>query len=113
MQQGGCGVVEVADVAAVGRRTQELPASEQNIGESEVGASRCRWFVKGDQGQDQAGSGAGAGLQESGQPVGARAVDSWLCEYLTHRGWAAEHTFYSKRNFLRDAVADRPGPATP
>ncbi|MEV8424518.1 hypothetical protein [Streptomyces niveus] len=34
-------------------------------------------------------------------------IDGWLREYLSARGWATEHTFYSKRSFLRDAVALR------
>ncbi|MCA1224149.1 hypothetical protein [Streptomyces sp. 8L] len=42
-----------------------------------------------------------------------KRIDSWLCEYLTSRGWAAEQTFYSKRSFLRGAVALRPALATP
>lgn len=42
-----------------------------------------------------------------------KRIDSWLCEYLAHRGWATEHTFYSKRSFLRDAIALRPDLATP
>jgi hypothetical protein len=42
-----------------------------------------------------------------------KRIDSWLCEYLASHGWAAEHTFYSKRSFLRDAVALRPDLATP
>lgn len=40
-------------------------------------------------------------------------VDNWLCEYLAIHGWATEHTFYSKRSFLRDAVALRPELAAP
>ncbi|MFB7555025.1 hypothetical protein [Streptomyces brevispora] len=40
-------------------------------------------------------------------------IDSWLCEYLASHGWAAEHTFYSKRSFLRDAITLRPDLATP
>ncbi|WP_406296004.1 hypothetical protein [Streptomyces sp. NBC_00624] len=40
-------------------------------------------------------------------------VDNWLCEYLAIHGWATEHTFYSKRSFLRDAVAFRPELAAP
>lgn len=35
-------------------------------------------------------------------------IDNWLCTYLTTRGWTNERTFYSKRSFLRDAVAARP-----
>ena len=34
-------------------------------------------------------------------------IDSWLREYLSAHGWANERTFYSKRSFLRDAVALR------
>ncbi len=41
-----------------------------------------------------------------------KRIDSWLCEYLASHGWAAEHTFYSKRSFLRDAIALRPDLAT-
>jgi hypothetical protein len=35
-------------------------------------------------------------------------IDGWLRDYFAARGWATEHTFYSKRSFLRDAVASRP-----
>ncbi|MFB6984441.1 hypothetical protein [Streptomyces sp. NPDC056304] len=35
-------------------------------------------------------------------------IDNWLRDYLAARGWATEHTFYSKRSFLRDTVAARP-----
>ncbi|MGW1363008.1 hypothetical protein ACWCQP_37070 [Streptomyces chartreusis] len=35
-------------------------------------------------------------------------IDGWLRTYLAKRGWATDHTFYSKRTFLRDAVAARP-----
>nr|WSW48669.1 hypothetical protein OG296_36635 [Streptomyces sp. NBC_01001] len=35
-------------------------------------------------------------------------VNSWLLSYLTARGLAQEGTFYSKRTFLRDAVAAEP-----
>ncbi len=42
-----------------------------------------------------------------------KRIDSWLCEYLASHGWTAEHTFYSKRSFLRDAIALRPDLATP
>ncbi|MFB7308354.1 hypothetical protein [Streptomyces sp. NPDC056192] len=40
-------------------------------------------------------------------------IDNWRCEYLAIHGWATEHTFYSKRSFLRDAVALRPELAAP
>ncbi|WP_406502948.1 hypothetical protein [Streptomyces sp. NBC_01602] len=40
-------------------------------------------------------------------------VDNWPCEYLAIHGRATEHTFYSKRSFLRDAVALRPELAAP
>ncbi|MEU3862218.1 hypothetical protein AB0F03_33565 [Streptomyces sp. NPDC028722] len=39
-------------------------------------------------------------------------IDNWLCEYLAGHGWAAEHTFYSKRSFPSDAIALRPEIAT-
>ncbi|SEB60968.1 hypothetical protein [Streptomyces melanosporofaciens] len=35
-------------------------------------------------------------------------IDSWLRSYLAAHGWAKQHTFYSKRSFLRDAVTARP-----
>ncbi|MFE3907744.1 hypothetical protein ACFXPY_48020 [Streptomyces sp. NPDC059153] len=35
-------------------------------------------------------------------------IDNWLRDYLAARGWATEHTFYSKRSFLRDTVEARP-----
>ncbi|WP_395577239.1 hypothetical protein [Streptomyces sp. BK79] len=35
-------------------------------------------------------------------------INLWLCEYLARHGWATEHTFYSKRSFLRDAIALHP-----
>ncbi|WP_256976697.1 hypothetical protein [Streptomyces sp. CS113] len=35
-------------------------------------------------------------------------IDLWLCDYLARHGWATEHTFYSKRSFLRDAIALHP-----
>ncbi len=35
-------------------------------------------------------------------------IDDWLRSYLAARGWTQQHTFYSKRSFLRDAVAARP-----
>ena len=35
-------------------------------------------------------------------------ISGWLRDYFAARGWATEHTFYSKRSFLRDAVASRP-----
>lgn len=34
-------------------------------------------------------------------------IDTWLSSHLSSRGWATEHTFYSKRSFLREAVAAR------
>ncbi|MEU5898750.1 hypothetical protein [Streptomyces venezuelae] len=40
-------------------------------------------------------------------------INTWLGEYLAQHGWAAEHTFYSKRSFLRDALTRRPDLATP
>lgn len=40
-------------------------------------------------------------------------IDDWLHGYVSARGWATEHTFYSKRSFLRDAVALRPELAPP
>ncbi|MFF1933859.1 hypothetical protein ACFVYB_38470, partial [Streptomyces sp. NPDC058228] len=42
-----------------------------------------------------------------------KRIDNWLCEYLASHGWATEHTFYSKRSFLRDAIALRPELAAP
>ncbi|MFD5239963.1 hypothetical protein [Streptomyces tendae] len=42
-----------------------------------------------------------------------KRINVWLCAYLASHGWAAEHTFYSKRSFLRDAIALRPDLATP
>ena len=36
-------------------------------------------------------------------------IGRWLVSYLTARGLSKERTFYSKRSFLRDAVAARPG----
>ncbi|WP_030978453.1 hypothetical protein [Streptomyces sp. NRRL S-1824] len=41
-----------------------------------------------------------------------KRIDSWLCEYFADCGWATEHTFYSKRSFLRDAITFRPDLAT-
>ncbi|MER6431688.1 hypothetical protein ABT272_28775 [Streptomyces sp900105245] len=40
-------------------------------------------------------------------------INDWLRSYLTSRRWATEHTYYSKRSFLRQVVALRPelGPA--
>ncbi|MCX4826381.1 hypothetical protein OG883_42835 [Streptomyces sp. NBC_01142] len=35
-------------------------------------------------------------------------IDRWLLGYLAERGWAKSRTFYSKRSFLRDAIAARP-----
>lgn len=35
-------------------------------------------------------------------------IDRWLLGYLANRGWTKERTFYSKRSFLRDAIAARP-----
>ncbi|MFC5188049.1 hypothetical protein [Actinomadura harenae] len=35
-------------------------------------------------------------------------LNGWLGTYLANRGWAKNHTFYSKRTFLRDAIAARP-----
>ncbi|MEU9087954.1 hypothetical protein [Streptomyces sp. NPDC048357] len=35
-------------------------------------------------------------------------INSWLLSYLTARGLAQEIAFYSKRTFLRDAVAADP-----
>ncbi|GAA3147004.1 hypothetical protein GCM10010486_10910 [Nonomuraea roseoviolacea subsp. carminata] len=35
-------------------------------------------------------------------------IGGWLQDYLTARGLAQERTYYSKRTFLRDAVAARP-----
>ncbi|MER6150879.1 hypothetical protein [Streptomyces hirsutus] len=40
-------------------------------------------------------------------------IDDWLRGYVSARGWATEHTFYSKRSFLREAVALRPELAPP
>ncbi len=40
-------------------------------------------------------------------------IDGWLGSYLSARGWAKQRTFYSKRSFLRDAVAARPALAPP
>ncbi|MGW1656187.1 hypothetical protein [Streptomyces atratus] len=37
-----------------------------------------------------------------------KRIDHWLRSHLAARGWAKKHTFYSKRSFLRDTVADRP-----
>ncbi|WP_243088227.1 hypothetical protein [Streptomyces sp. 891-h] len=37
-----------------------------------------------------------------------RRIDGWLRTYLATRGWSTEHTFYSKRTFLRDVLAARP-----
>ncbi|MBT0773336.1 hypothetical protein KIH74_30605 [Kineosporia sp. J2-2] len=37
----------------------------------------------------------------------------WLEGYLTEHGLPATRTFYSKKTFLKDAVAARPGPAEP
>ena len=36
-------------------------------------------------------------------------IGRWLLSYLAARGLSKEHTFYSKRSFLRDTVAARPG----
>ncbi|MEU3616921.1 hypothetical protein ABZ725_32150 [Streptomyces sp. NPDC006872] len=47
-------------------------------------------------------------------------INAWLRSHLAARGWAKEHTFYSKRSFLRDAVTanrelapSRPAASTP
>lgn len=37
-----------------------------------------------------------------------KRIDRWLRYHLAARGWAEQHTFYSKRSFLRDTVAARP-----
>ncbi|MFJ8752181.1 hypothetical protein ACIREO_23035 [Streptomyces sp. NPDC102441] len=37
-----------------------------------------------------------------------KRVDAWLLNYLSRHGLATARTFYSKRTFLRDAVAGRP-----
>ncbi|MFI8952669.1 hypothetical protein ACIGO6_40170 [Streptomyces sp. NPDC053750] len=42
-----------------------------------------------------------------------KRIDLWLCEYLARHGWATEHTFYSKRTFLREAIALRPDLVAP
>ncbi|MFF6815234.1 hypothetical protein ACFZAG_35915 [Streptomyces sp. NPDC012403] len=38
-------------------------------------------------------------------------VNDWIRGHLSSRGWATEHTFYSKRSFLRHALELRPEPA--
>ncbi|TQE37427.1 hypothetical protein Sipo8835_07700 [Streptomyces ipomoeae] len=35
-------------------------------------------------------------------------INVWLRSYLAARGWAHQHTFYSKLSFLRDAVTANP-----
>lgn len=35
-------------------------------------------------------------------------ISRWLGSHLAARGWATEPTYYSKRTFLRDVVAQRP-----
>lgn len=35
-------------------------------------------------------------------------INTWLRDHLRARGWAQQHTFYSKRSFLRDAVTAHP-----
>lgn len=35
-------------------------------------------------------------------------IDNWLRCHIAARGWATEHSFYSKRSFLRDAITSRP-----
>ncbi|WP_037620101.1 hypothetical protein [Streptomyces aureus] len=40
-------------------------------------------------------------------------VNAWLRSHLAARGWAQDHTFYSKLSFLRDAVAANPLLARP
>jgi hypothetical protein len=42
-----------------------------------------------------------------------KRINLWLCQYLASQSWATEHTFYSKRSFLRDAIALRPDIAEP
>ncbi|WP_031185876.1 hypothetical protein [Streptomyces sp. NRRL F-5635] len=42
-----------------------------------------------------------------------KRINLWLRQYLASQGWATEHTFYSKRSFLRDAIALRPDIAEP
>ncbi|MFF1910032.1 hypothetical protein, partial [Kitasatospora sp. NPDC058218] len=50
VQQGGRGVVEVDDVAALGATDQELPAGEQNVEEGEVAQVGAVGCVEGGQG---------------------------------------------------------------
>ncbi|MFI5681983.1 hypothetical protein [Streptomyces cellulosae] len=36
-------------------------------------------------------------------------INDWLRSHLSSRGWATEHTHYSRRSFLRHTVDLRPG----
>lgn len=45
---------------------------------------------------------------EGGMLLEMERIDRWLLSYLAARGLTKERTYYSKRTFLRDAVAARP-----
>ncbi|MFG3370603.1 hypothetical protein ACIPWY_38810 [Streptomyces sp. NPDC090032] len=77
-----------------------LAAPEVVLSQCELECLRSRSILDHDRDQDEV-------------LIEMKRIDSWLCEYLGSHGWAVEHTFYSKRSLLRDAVALRPDLATP